>query len=123
MDTATTIESKPANPTESEIEVTLRHPSFGEYAFRATPDDIAGAVAGALETAQQNAATREAIAVTDKNQRGLLDDIAAIDKRIEAAKLLGDEDRVKAETEAKDAAELAASEIVSARVRLHEQLR
>lgn len=91
-----------ATPAE-DVEVTLSHPVFGSYTFRAPEDKIAGYVTEALHAAKHRAAVKAKVAELDAKQVAL---------QAEATKATGREaDRLRAQ----------ADDIVAQRQRLVEQ--
>jgi hypothetical protein len=89
------------DPHIPSLEVTLRHESFGEFAFRCEPSEVGNVVVDMLAEAQKSHDTKAAIAEVDQQQATLTSQLADADKRIEAAQLLGDSARVRVEQAAR----------------------
>jgi hypothetical protein len=87
------------------LEVTLRHESFGEFAFRCEPSEAGNVIADMLGEAQKAHDTKAAIAAIDKEQDDLTATLAACDKMIDAATLLEDKDRIAEQQAARQAIE------------------
>lgn len=89
------------DPHIPSLEVTLRHESFGEFAFRCEPSELGNVAEDMLAEAQKSHDTKTAIAEVDGEQSRLTGQLADVDRRIEAAQLLGDSARVRVEQAAR----------------------
>jgi hypothetical protein len=78
------------DPHIPSLEVTLRHESFGEFAFRCEPDEVGNVVEDMLEEAKKSHDMKAAIAAVDQDQARLSASLVDADARISAARLLGD---------------------------------
>lgn len=89
----------------TQLEVTLRHPSFGEFAFRCEPDQLGNVAGDMLAKAHAEHDRQQKLAALDQRQLELVAEIGDIDKRIDAATLLADDARIKQEQAARSACE------------------
>jgi hypothetical protein len=100
------------------LEVTLRHESFGEFAFRCEPSEAGNVIADMLGEAQKAHDTKAAIAKIDSDQVGLTQQLGMADERIAAAELLKDDERLKIEQDARAAIETKIDGLALARAAL-----
>lgn len=97
------MDTSAADPTASQIEVTLRHASFGEYAFRCEPSELGNVAPDMLDKAREEHERGVAIFALDKQQLELAAQVAEAQRRVDAATLLGDHVAIAEETAARDA--------------------
>lgn len=101
-----------------EIEVTLRHSSFDDFAFRATYEDLPSVIDGKVDEARAATTKRKSIAAIDQEQQDLQQDLAECDERIAAANTLNDTAHVRRETEAKAAIQRRIDDLATQRAAL-----
>lgn len=102
----------------TQLEVTLRHSSFGEFAFRCEPDQLGSVAQDMLAEAHASHERKSAIAALDEQQAQVVKDMAAADQRVAAAQLLGDPSQIKAETAAREALDTKVDAIARQRAAL-----
>lgn len=89
---------EPKDPS-TQLEVTLRHPSFGEYVFRCEPEELGNVADDMLSEAHASHEQASKIAAIDREQLELVEKIAKIDERIAAARVLNDTARMRKEAD------------------------